>query len=60
MAGLLVKGGRAYTATAGYLQLCAVLGGPWHLLRAVTICPNGGATQCMHWWRAIATAGSAG
>jgi predicted DCC family thiol-disulfide oxidoreductase YuxK len=37
---LLVEGGRAYTATAGYLRLCAVLGGTWHLLRAGAIVPE--------------------
>src|SRR6202050_2990126 len=30
---LLVEGGHAYTASAGYLRLCAVLGGAWHCLR---------------------------
>jgi predicted DCC family thiol-disulfide oxidoreductase YuxK len=37
---LLVEGGRAYTASAGYLRLCAVLGDPWHLLRAGAIVPE--------------------
>lgn len=37
---LLVAGGRAYTASAGYLRLCAVLGGAWQLLRAGAIVPE--------------------
>jgi predicted DCC family thiol-disulfide oxidoreductase YuxK len=37
---LLVGGGRAYTASAGYLQLCTVLGGPWICLRAGAIVPE--------------------
>lgn len=37
---LLVEGGRAYTATAGFLRLCAVLGGAWHLLRVGRIVPE--------------------
>ncbi|MFN0047457.1 MAG: thiol-disulfide oxidoreductase DCC family protein [Sphingorhabdus sp.] len=37
---LLIDGGRAYTASAGYLQLCKVLGGPWHLLRVVSLFPS--------------------
>lgn len=36
---LLVEGGRAYTASAGYLRLCAVLGGWWHVLRIVAFVP---------------------
>lgn len=36
---LLVSGGRAYTATAGYLRLCALLGGAWHLLRIGAVVP---------------------
>jgi predicted DCC family thiol-disulfide oxidoreductase YuxK len=36
---LLITGGRAYTASAGYLQLCKVLGGPWHLLRIGGLIP---------------------
>lgn len=36
---LLIDGGRAYTASAGYLQLCKVLGGPWHLLRSGGLLP---------------------
>lgn len=37
---LLIEGGRAYTASAGYLQLCKVLGGPWHLLRIGGLIPS--------------------
>jgi predicted DCC family thiol-disulfide oxidoreductase YuxK len=34
---LLVEGGRAYTASAGYLRLCTVLGGAWRCLRVAAI-----------------------
>lgn len=37
---LLVEGGRAYTASSGYLRLCTVLGGAWRLLRAGRIVPE--------------------
>lgn len=37
---LLVAGGRAYTASAGYLRLCAVLGGAWRLLRVGAVVPE--------------------
>ncbi|OWT73701.1 MULTISPECIES: thiol-disulfide oxidoreductase DCC family protein [unclassified Achromobacter] len=37
---LLIANGRAYTATRGYLELCKLLGGAWHLFRAVTILPE--------------------
>ena len=37
---LLIDGGRVYTASAGYLQLCKVLGGPWHLLRIGGLIPS--------------------
>jgi len=37
---LLVDGGRAHTASAGYMRLCAVLGGPWRCLRAGAIVPE--------------------
>ena len=37
---LLIDGGRAYSASAGYLQLCKVLGGPWHLLRIGGLIPS--------------------
>lgn len=37
---LLVEGGHAYTASAGYLRLCTVLGGAWRLLRIGTLVPE--------------------
>jgi predicted DCC family thiol-disulfide oxidoreductase YuxK len=37
---LLVEGGRAYTASAGYLRLCAVLGGAYRLLRIGAVIPE--------------------
>jgi predicted DCC family thiol-disulfide oxidoreductase YuxK len=37
---LLVEGGRAYTASAGYLRLCSVLGGAWRYLRVGVIVPE--------------------
>lgn len=37
---LLVEGGRAYTASAGYIRLCAVLGGWWRILRIGAIIPE--------------------
>ena len=37
---LLVAHGRAFTATRGYLELCAILGGRWRLLRAAGILPE--------------------
>lgn len=37
---LLIEGGRAYTASAGYLRLCGVLGGAWHLSRAASVIPE--------------------
>jgi predicted DCC family thiol-disulfide oxidoreductase YuxK len=37
---LVVIGGDAYTATAGYLQLAGSLGGFWHLLRMMTALPE--------------------
>lgn len=38
---LLLVNGRAYTASRGYLELCGVLGGWWHVLRITAICPEG-------------------
>ena len=38
---LLVEGGNAYAKSAGYLKLCAILGGWWHLLRIGGIIPEG-------------------
>ena len=37
---LLVEGGRAYTASAGYLRLCTILGGGWRYLRVSAIVPE--------------------
>jgi len=37
---LLIEEGRGYTASAGYLQLCVVLGGVWRLLQAGAIVPE--------------------
>jgi predicted DCC family thiol-disulfide oxidoreductase YuxK len=36
----LVEGGRAYTASAGYLRLCTVPEGAWRYLRAGAIVPD--------------------
>jgi predicted DCC family thiol-disulfide oxidoreductase YuxK len=36
---LLIVNGRAYTASQGYLQLCKLLGGPWHFLRIGGLIP---------------------
>jgi predicted DCC family thiol-disulfide oxidoreductase YuxK len=38
---LLITGGRAYTASAGYLKLCRIMGGAWHILRVGAIIPEG-------------------
>lgn len=37
---LLLVDGRAYTATAGYLRLCRVLGGAWHVFRISALVPE--------------------
>ena len=37
---LLVVGGRGFTASAGYLRLCAVLGGAWQLPRVSAVVPE--------------------
>lgn len=37
---LLIAGGRAFTASRGYLELCAIMGGFWHLLRVGTLVPE--------------------
>jgi predicted DCC family thiol-disulfide oxidoreductase YuxK len=37
---LLIDGGRAFTASAGYIQLCGILGGWWHLLRLGAVIPQ--------------------
>ena len=38
---LLIADGRAYTASCGYLELCRILGGWWHILRVAAIAPEG-------------------
>jgi predicted DCC family thiol-disulfide oxidoreductase YuxK len=38
---LLIAGGRAYTASRGYLELCATMGGIWHLVRIGALIPEG-------------------
>lgn len=37
---LLIANGRAYTASSGYLELCKMLGGLWHILRVSGIVPE--------------------
>lgn len=37
---LLIAGGRAYTASRGYLELCRILGGWWRLLRSLYLIPE--------------------
>ena len=37
---LLIANGRAYTASRGYLELCRILGGWWHILRIAAIIPE--------------------
>jgi len=38
---MLVANGRAFTASRGYLELCAIMGGFWHLLRVGALIPEG-------------------
>ena len=38
---LLIANGRAYTASSGYLELCKLMGGWWHILRIAAILPEG-------------------
>jgi predicted DCC family thiol-disulfide oxidoreductase YuxK len=38
---LLIACGRAFTASRGYLELCAIMGGFWHLLRVGALIPEG-------------------
>jgi predicted DCC family thiol-disulfide oxidoreductase YuxK len=38
---LLIINGRAFTASRGYLELCALMGGVWHLLRVGALIPEG-------------------
>jgi predicted DCC family thiol-disulfide oxidoreductase YuxK len=37
---LLIDQGRAYTASAGYLHLAKILGGPWHIFRLAAMIPE--------------------
>ena len=37
---LLIAGGRAFTASRGYLELCRILGGWWHIPRVAVIIPE--------------------
>lgn len=37
---LLIAGGRAFTASRGYLELCRVLGSRWHVFRAAAVIPE--------------------
>jgi predicted DCC family thiol-disulfide oxidoreductase YuxK len=37
---LLVAEGRAFSASRGYLELCRILGGWWHVLRVASIIPE--------------------
>lgn len=37
---LLIADGRAYTASRGYLELCRILRGWWHVLRISSIIPE--------------------
>jgi predicted DCC family thiol-disulfide oxidoreductase YuxK len=38
---LLIANGRAFTASRGYLELCALVGGIWHVLRICALIPEG-------------------
>jgi len=37
---LLIADGRAFTASRGYLELCRILGGWWHVLRVTAVIPE--------------------
>ena len=37
---LLIANGRAFTASRGYIELCRILGGWWHILRVTAIIPE--------------------
>ena len=37
---LLIANGRAFTASRGYIELCRLLGGWWHVLRIAAIVPE--------------------
>ena len=54
---LLVDQGQVYSKSQGYLRLCAVLGGKWHLVRVVALIPRP-VTGFTTGLRATATAGS--
>jgi predicted DCC family thiol-disulfide oxidoreductase YuxK len=38
---LLIANGRAFTASRGYLELCAIMGGIWHVPRICALIPEG-------------------
>ena len=37
---LLLVNGRGFTASRGYLELCALMGGGWHVLRMAALIPE--------------------
>ena len=37
---MLIDNGRAFTASRGYLKLCTIMGGWWHLLRVGALIPE--------------------
>lgn len=37
---LLIAGGRAFTASRGYLELARILGGPWQIFRVFALLPE--------------------
>lgn len=37
---LLIADGRAYTASRGYIELCGILGGWWHILHVADVIPE--------------------
>jgi predicted DCC family thiol-disulfide oxidoreductase YuxK len=37
---LLIADGRAFTASRGYIELCRILGGWWHIPRTAAIVPE--------------------
>ena len=43
---LLIVDGRAYTASRGYLELCRILGGWWHILRLTVLVPERLRDRC--------------
>lgn len=48
---LLLAHGRAFSETRGYMELCAILGGKWRLLRAARILPE---RWCDRMYRVVA------